>query len=168
MLPSVVILCGGRGTRLQERTQSIPKPLVEIGGRPILWHIMKGFAQHGFTDFILCLGYKSWVIKRYFLDYHEVGQDVTISLQDGRVVPLHDTLEPWKVHLVDTGEATLTGGRLRQLQPLIGTSTFMLTYGDGVGNIPLDELLAFHRSRGALAYTGDQIGERQGLALLTR
>jgi glucose-1-phosphate cytidylyltransferase len=146
----VVILCGGFGTRLSEQTEVRPKPLVEIGGRPILWHIMKHYARYGFTEFVLALGYKGDLIKRYFLDYHAVGRDLTISLQSGQVVPINDNAEPWKVHLVDTGEATLTGGRLRQLQPLIGNGTFMLTYGDGVGNVCLDKLLAFHRSRGGL------------------
>jgi glucose-1-phosphate cytidylyltransferase len=146
----VVILCGGAGTRLTEQTEVRPKPLVEIGGRPILWHIMKHYSRYGFTEFVLALGYKGDQIKRYFLDYHAIGRDMTISLQDGRVVPLSNGAEPWNVHLVDTGEATLTGGRLRQLRSLIGGSTFMLTYGDGVGNIALDQLLAFHRSRGGL------------------
>jgi glucose-1-phosphate cytidylyltransferase len=146
----VVILCGGSGARLAEQTEVRPKPLVEIGGRPILWHIMKHYSRYGFNEFVLALGHKGDQIKRYFLDYHAVGQDMTISLQDGLVQPLHNTVEPWKVHVVDTGESTLTGGRLRQLQPLIGKGTFMLTYGDGVGNVRLDELLAFHRSRGAL------------------
>jgi len=124
--------------------------MVEVGGRPILWHIMKHYSRYGFTEFVLALGYKGDQIKRYFLDYHAIGRDMTISLQDGRVVPLSNGAEPWNVHLVDTGEATLTGGRLRQLRSLIGGSTFMLTYGDGVGNIALDKLLAFHRSRGGL------------------
>ena len=146
----VVILCGGAGTRLAEQTEVRPKPLVEIGGRPILWHIMKHYSRYGFNEFVLALGHKGNQIKRYFMDYHAVGQDMTVSLHDGHVVPLNNHTEPWKVHLVDTGEATLTGGRLRQLQPLIGDGTFMLTYGDGVGNVRLDELLAFHRSRGAL------------------
>jgi glucose-1-phosphate cytidylyltransferase len=146
----VVILCGGSGTRLAEQTEVRPKPLVEIGGRPILWHIMKHYSRYGFKEFVLALGHKGQQIKRYFLDYHAVGQDMTISLDDGHVVALNNHLEPWTVHLVDTGEATLTGGRLRQLTSLIGNGTFMLTYGDGVGNVRLDELLAFHRSRGAL------------------
>jgi glucose-1-phosphate cytidylyltransferase len=146
----VVILCGGSGTRLTEQTEVRPKPLVEIGGRPILWHIMKHYSRYGFNEFVLALGYKGDQIKRYFLDYHAVGQDMTISLQDGCVVPLNNSNEPWTVHLVDTGAATLTGGRLRQLQPVIGNRTFMLTYGDGVGDVPLDQLLTFHRSRGAL------------------
>jgi glucose-1-phosphate cytidylyltransferase len=146
----VVILCGGSGTRLTEQTEVRPKPLVEIGGRPILWHIMKHYSRYGFNEFVLALGYKGDQIKRYFLDYHAVGQDMTISLQDGGVVPLNNSSEPWRVHLVDTGAATLTGGRLRQLQPVIGDGPFMLTYGDGVANVPIDDLLAFHRSRGAL------------------
>jgi glucose-1-phosphate cytidylyltransferase len=147
----VVILCGGAGTRLSEQTENRPKPLVEIGGRPILWHIMKHYSRYGFNEFVLALGHKGDQIKRYFLDYHAVGQDMTISLQDGVVAPLNNRVEPWKVHLVDTGEATLTGGRLRQLHALVGGGTFMLTYGDGVGNVPIDRLLAFHRSRAALA-----------------
>jgi glucose-1-phosphate cytidylyltransferase len=147
----VVILCGGSGTRLAEQTEIRPKPLVEIGGRPILWHIMKHYSRYGFDEFILALGYKGEQIKRYFLDYHAVGQDMTVSLESGRVVPLSHKREPWTVHLVDTGEGTLTGGRLRQVQPLIGAGTFMLTYGDGVGNVHLDALLEFHRSRGGLA-----------------
>ncbi len=146
----VVILCGGMGTRLAEESEVRPKPLVEIGGRPIVWHIMKHYSQYGFNEFVLALGYKGDQIKRYFLDYHAVGRDMTISLQDGRVAPLNNKVEPWTVHLVDTGSATLTGGRLRQLEPLIGGGTFMLTYGDGVSNVRLDELLAFHRSRAAL------------------
>ena len=116
-----MILCGGAGTRLAEQTEVRPKPLVEIGGRPILWHIMKHYSRYGFNEFVLALGYKGDQIKRYFLDYHAVGQDMTISLQDGqRRAAEQQRPEPWKVHLVDTGEATLTGGRLRQLQPLIG------------------------------------------------
>jgi glucose-1-phosphate cytidylyltransferase len=146
----VVILCGGMGTRLTEETEVRPKPLVEIGGRPILWHIMKHYSRYGFNEFVLALGYKGDQIKRYFLDYRAVGRDMTIALQDGRVAALNDKVEPWTVHLVDTGSATLTGGRLRQLESLIGGGPFMLTYGDGVSNVRLDELLAFHRSRAAL------------------
>ncbi len=147
----VVILCGGQGTRLAEQTEVRPKPLVEIGGRPILWHIMKHYSRYGFNEFVLALGYKGDQIKRYFRDYHALGRDMTISLQSGQVRPLNDNnMEPWTVHLVDTGEATLTGGRLAQLRPLIGDRTFMLTYGDGVGNVCLDTLLAFHRAQGGL------------------
>jgi glucose-1-phosphate cytidylyltransferase len=147
----VVILCGGLGTRLAEQTEVRPKPLVEVGGRPILWHIMKHYSHYGFNEFVLALGYKGDQIKRYFLDYHALSRDMTISVRDGQIQPLTDNnMEPWLVHLVDTGEATLTGGRLKQLEPLIGNRTFMLTYGDGVGNVCLDQLLAFHRSQGGL------------------
>jgi glucose-1-phosphate cytidylyltransferase len=168
----VVILCGGAGTRLSEQTEIRPKPLVEIGGRPILWHIMKHYSRYGFNEFVLALGYKGDQIKRYFLGYHAVWQDITVNLGDGSVSSLNKNQEPWTVHLVDTGESTLTGGRLRQLEPLIGGGTFMLTYGDGVSNVPVDQLLAFHRSRrelvtltavrpparfGALEFDGDRI-----------
>jgi glucose-1-phosphate cytidylyltransferase len=144
-----VILCGGAGTRLAEQTEIRPKPLVEIGGRPILWHIMKHYAQYGFTEFVLALGYKGDQIKRYFLEYHAMGQDMTVSLGNGEIVPLTNNREPWTVHLVDTGEGTMTGGRLRQLSRVLD-GTFMLTYGDGVSNVPVDRLLAFHRSHGGL------------------
>ena len=170
----VVILCGGAGTRLAEQTEVRPKPLVEIGGRPILWHIMKHYSSYGFNEFVLALGYKGDQIKRYFLEYHAIGRDMTVSLADGRIAPLASSnhKEPWTVHLVDTGESTMTGGRLRQLRPLLGRGTFMLTYGDGVGNVPLDRLLEFHRARrglvtltavrpparfGALEFDGDRI-----------
>ena len=147
----VVILCGGLGTRLAEQTEVRPKPMVDIGGRPILWHIMKHYSRYGFNEFALALGYKGDQIKRYFLEYHALGGDMTISLKNGDVRALnHNVTEPWQVHLLNTGEATATGGRLKQLQPFIGNRTFMLTYGDGVGNIRLDELLAFHRGHGGL------------------
>jgi glucose-1-phosphate cytidylyltransferase len=148
--PPVVILCGGAGTRLVEQTETRPKPLVEIGGRPIVWHIMKHYAAYGFTEFVLALGYKGDQIKHFFLDYRSVGNDLTISLHDGRVTTRNSAVEPWTVHLIDTGETTPTGGRLTQLAPAIGDRTFMLTYGDGVSDVPLDRLLAFHHSRGAL------------------
>ena len=122
----VVILCGGAGTRLAEQTEIRPKPLVEVGGRPILWHIMKHYSRYGFNEFVLALGYKGDHFKRYFLDYHAIGQDMTVSVQDGKVVPLNNKIDPWTVHLVDTGESTLTGGRLRQLHSLIGGGTFQL------------------------------------------
>jgi glucose-1-phosphate cytidylyltransferase len=168
----VVILCGGTGSRLAEQTEVRPKPLVEIGGRPILWHIMKHYSRYGFHEFVLALGYKGEQIKRYFLDYQRLGRDLTVTLDDGLVVPIGNGVEPWRVHLVDTGQATLTGGRLRQVAPIIGERTFMLTYGDGVGSVPLDDLVAFHRSRrglvtltavrpparfGALEFDGDRI-----------
>lgn len=147
----VVILCGGMGTRLAEYTDVRPKPMVEIGGRPILWHIMKHFGRYGFTEFALALGYKGEQIKRYFLDFYALGQDFTVSLADGQVRILnHAQAEPWRVHLVDTGPQTLTGGRIKQLAALVGGGTFMMTYGDGIGDIDLGELLAFHRGHGGL------------------
>jgi glucose-1-phosphate cytidylyltransferase len=147
----VVILCGGMGTRLAEQTEVRPKPMVEIGGRPILWHIMKHYARYGFNEFVLALGYKGEQIKRYFLEYHALGRDMVVSLKDGQVRALNQSgAEPWQVHLVDTGQTTLTGGRLKQLEPIIGKGAFMLTYGDGVGDINLDALLAFHQSHGGL------------------
>ena len=147
----VVILCGGRGTRLMEQTEVRPKPLVEVGGRPLLWHIMKHYWRYGCGEFVLALGYKGREIKRSFLDYRALGSNLTISLQDGQV-EAHDEnyVEPWRIHLIDTGQETLTGGRLRQLVPYIGDGPFMLTYGDGLSDVPLDKLLAFHRANGGL------------------
>jgi glucose-1-phosphate cytidylyltransferase len=147
----VVILCGGMGTRLAEQTETRPKPMVEIGGRPMLWHIMKHYGRYRFAEFWLALGYKGEQIKRYFLDFYALGQDFTVSLADGQVRALnHAQAEPWRVHLVDTGQQTLTGGRLKQLASLVGGATFMMTYGDGVSDVDLDQLLAFHRSHGGL------------------
>lgn len=143
----VVILCGGMGTRLSEETETRPKPLVEIGGRPILWHIMKHYSHHGFNEFILALGYKGQQIKHYFLDFYALGRDFTVSLGNGEVQVLnHRDVEPWKVHLVDTGLKTQTGGRLRQLREVVGDRTFMMTYGDGVSDVSLSGLLSYHRS----------------------
>ena len=147
----VVILCGGKGTRLAEQTETRPKPLVEVGGRPLLWHIMKHYWSYGFGEFVLALGYKGRDIKRSFLDYSALASDLTISLQGGQVSTHDDNqLDPWTIHLIDTGQETLTGGRLKQLAQHIGNRTFMLTYGDGVSNVPLDQVLAFHRSHGKL------------------
>jgi glucose-1-phosphate cytidylyltransferase len=169
----VVILCGGMGTRLSEYTEVRPKPLVEIGGKPILWHIMKHYSRYGFREFILALGYKGDQIKRYFLDFYALGQDFTVSLKDGRVRTINrNEPEQWVVHLVDTGLATSTGGRLKRLENLIGKGTFMMTYGDGVSNVDIKKLLKYHRSQnglvtltavraparfGALEFEGDQI-----------
>ncbi|MFC1952551.1 glucose-1-phosphate cytidylyltransferase [Chloroflexota bacterium] len=148
----VVILCGGMGTRLAEMTEIQPKPLVEIGGQPILWHIMKHYAHYGFTEFVLALGYKGEQIKRYFTEYHTFNRDITVSLKDGQIHPLGSYEgEPWQVHLVDTGQSTLTGERLKRLQHLIGNRTFMMTYGDGVSDVNLDKLLEFHRHQKSLA-----------------
>jgi glucose-1-phosphate cytidylyltransferase len=140
------------GTRLAEHTEARPKPMVEVGGRPILWYLMKHYAHFGFGDFVLALGYKGDVIKRYFLDYHGLSRSMTVSLRDGKVTPLGDAIvEDWKVHLVDTGLETMTGGRVKRLESLLGNGTFMLTYGDGLSDVDLEKLLAFHRAHGKIA-----------------
>lgn len=147
----VVILAGGLGTRLQEETTVKPKPMVEIGGKPMLWHIMNVYAAQGFNEFIVALGYRSEVIKSYFLNFHAYRKDLTIDLYDGRI-NIHDgESENWRVHLVDTGAETQTGGRIKRLAKWIGNETFMMTYGDGVGNIDVTKLLALHRDSGKLA-----------------
>lgn len=147
----VVILCGGMGTRLAEITEVRPKPLVEIGGQPILWHIMKHYARYGFKEFILALGYKGEQIKRYFLEYHFLKRDFTASLKDGQFRSLSkNEVDQWQVHLVDTGEGTATGGRLKRLEQMIGKGPFLMTYGDGVSDVNLVKLLDFHRSNKSL------------------
>lgn len=148
----VVILCGGLGTRLSEETQVKPKPMVEIGGRPILWHIMKIYARYGHGDFMLALGYKGEVIKDYFLNYHAHQSDLTVSLKTGDVEYGAPTAEDWRVGLVNTGATSMTGGRLLRLQSrLQDQGTFMLTYGDGVSDVDIEAVLAFHRKHGKLA-----------------
>jgi glucose-1-phosphate cytidylyltransferase len=149
--PKVVILAGGRGTRLAEETESKPKPMVEVGDRPILWHIMKIYASQGFTDFCIALGYKGHLIKRYFLDEVHLTGDLTIETGKGHVISRRDAEESWTIHLQDTGMETSTGGRLKRLAPLLGEGTFLLTYGDGVADVPVDEVLAFHKKHGRLA-----------------
>ncbi len=146
----VVILAGGMGTRLAEETVTRPKPLVEIGGRPIIWHIMKHYAHYGFKEFVIALGYKGEMIKRYFHDYFCMNGSLSISLANGEV-EVHDAIkEDWLVHLVDTGLLTNTGGRIARLRPWLKSEPFMLTYGDGVCNVNLDELVRFHRAAGKL------------------
>ena len=148
----VVVLCGGLGTRLSEETQVRPKPMVEVGGRPILWHIMKIYERHGFNDFVLALGYKSEVVKDYFLHYHARTSNLTVHLASGQVDYSDATAENFRVSCVDTGALTQTGGRLRRLKSFLSpTDTFMLTYGDGVSDVDLTAVLAFHRSHGKLA-----------------
>lgn len=147
----VVILCGGLGTRLSEETALRPKPMVEIGGRPILWHIMKGFAAQGFNEFVLALGYKGGVIKDYFLDYRHHACSLTIDLRSGRTT-LHDgECEDWTVHMLDTGVSSMTGGRVRRAAAFIGNEPFVLTYGDGVTDADFNSLVRFHRCHGRLA-----------------
>lgn len=148
----IAILCGGMGTRLSEETQLKPKPMVEVDGRPILWHIMKIYEHFGFSDFVLALGHKSEVIKEYFLNYHALQSDVTIKLKSGAIAYSNPTAEDWQVALVDTGAKTMTGGRLLRLKAALEPhGTFMLTYGDGVSNVDLSALLAFHRAHGRIA-----------------
>jgi glucose-1-phosphate cytidylyltransferase len=153
----VAILAGGLGSRLSEETEIKPKPMVEIGGRPILWHIMKHYGTYGFHDFTIALGYKGEVIKRYMVEYASLHSDLTIGLRDGTVTRNGhgngngNIPDDWTVNLIDTGQDTATGGRIKRLQRCIGDETFMLTWGDGVSDIDLDRLLAFHRSHGKLA-----------------
>ena len=148
----VVILCGGLGTRLAEETTVKPKPMVEIGSKPILWHIMKIYEKHGFNDFVLALGYKGEYIKDYFLHYHDRQSDLTIHLKNGQIDYSNPGSEDWKVSLIDTGEKTLTGGRLLRLKKhLINEGTFMLTYGDGLSDVDVTELVKFHKSHGKIA-----------------
>lgn len=147
----VVILAGGFGTRLSEETQARPKPMVEIGGRPILWHIMKHYAHYGFNEFVIALGYKGEVIKRFFLDYYVLDRSVTVNLGTGDVQIHHKHAEDWVIHLVDTGLNTMTGGRLLRLRDWLQDDRFMVTYGDGVSDVDLPDLLKFHESSGCLA-----------------
>jgi len=146
----VVLLAGGLGTRLSEETTVKPKPMVEIGGMPILWHIMKIYSHYGFNDFIVCLGYKGYLIKEYFTNYFLHKSDVTIDLAKN-TVQMHDSkAEPWKITLVDTGVDTMTGGRIKRIQHHVGNEPFMLTYGDGVGSIDIAALVAAHKANGKL------------------
>jgi glucose-1-phosphate cytidylyltransferase len=140
----VVILAGGMGTRLSEETVTRPKPMVEIGSKPILWHIMKMFSHFGFNDFIICLGYKGYMIKEYFANYNLHMSDVTIDIKNNTMETHHNFSEPWKISLIDTGDTTMTGGRVKRIQPYIGDETFMLTYGDGVSDVNIPELVKFH------------------------
>nr|WP_158291972.1 glucose-1-phosphate cytidylyltransferase [Paracraurococcus ruber] len=147
-----VILAGGRGTRLSEETALRPKPMVEIGGWPILWHVMKIYAAHGVTDFVVCLGYKGWMIKEYFLNYRLHASDLSIDLAAGKVEVLRPSAEPWRIALVDTGEATETGGRLRRIAPyVVDEPEFCMTYGDGVADVDVGAQLRFHRAHGRQA-----------------
>jgi glucose-1-phosphate cytidylyltransferase len=147
----VVILAGGLGTRLSEETEVRPKPMVEVGGRPILWHIMKLYGHYGFREFYVALGYKGEIIKHYFLNYARLNTSFTVHLGSGDVMRQQPCEEDWTVHLMDTGLHTITGGRVKRLAPQIGQETFMMTYGDGVCNVDLRRLLAFHRRHGKLA-----------------
>jgi len=148
----VVILCGGQGTRIRDLSEDLPKPMIPIGDRPIVWHIMKGYAQHGFTDFVLCLGYKSWSIKRYFLVYFLAHSNFSVDLSSPKQFEIHGTLkeENWRVTLVETGLDAMTGCRIKRIEEYIQDDTFMLTYGDGVADINIRDLVAFHQSHGKI------------------
>lgn len=160
----VVILAGGFGTRISEESHLKPKPMIEIGEQPILWHIMKYYSQYGFNDFVICLGYKQYVVKEYFADYFLHTSDVTFDLAKNEMQVHNNYSEPWRVTLVDTGLHTMTGGRIKRIRDYIGDETFMLTYGDGVSNVDLDALTKFHKKHGKIAtLTGVNIGQRFGV-----
>ena len=147
-----VILAGGLGTRISEESQYKPKPMIEIGGRPILWHIMKEYSHYGVRDFVICAGYKQQMIKEWFNNYFLYTSDVTFDYCNGKQVVLHEQQsEPWRVTVVDTGLSTMTGGRIRRIQKYIGNETFLMTYGDGVCDVDIRKLIAFHRSHGKIA-----------------
>lgn len=146
-----VILAGGQGTRISEETAVRPKPMVEIGGRPILWHIMKTYSAHGLNDFIICCGYKGYMVKEYFANYYLHMCDVTFDMVHNRMEVHQNNAEPWRVTLVDTGEETMTGGRLKRVARYLDGEDFCFTYGDGLGNVDVSALLQFHRRQGTLA-----------------
>lgn len=146
-----VLLAGGLGSRLSEETVTKPKPMVEIGGYPILWHIMRMYAEHGFKEFVVALGYKGYMIKDYFLSYFYRSCDISIALNGGSVNVHGGTTHDWTIHLIDTGQQTQTGGRLKRLAQWLGKETFLMTYGDGVSNVNIKDVLAFHRKHGKLA-----------------
>ena len=163
----VVILAGGFGTRFSEESYLKPKPMVEIGEQPILWHIMKYYSQFGYNDFVICLGYKQYVVKEYFADYFLHTSDVTFDLANNSMEVHRKHAEPWKVTLVDTGLNTMTGGRIKRIQEYIGNEPFLLTYGDGVSNVDLKALVEFHKKHGRIAtITGVNIGQRFGVMVV--
>src|SRR5687767_7524271 len=147
----VVILAGGLGTRLAEETHARPKPMIEVGGLPLLLHIMKIYSHHGFNDFVICLGYMGYFVKEYFSNYALHRSDVTYDFATGEINYFNSVAEPWRVSLIDTGLHTMTGGRLRRVREFVGNETFMLTYGDGVADVNIKDLVAFHRRHGRAA-----------------
>ncbi len=165
----VVILAGGFGTRISEESYLKPKPMLEIGGKPILWHIMKGYSFCGFNEFIICCGYKQHMIKEWFANYYLYNSDVTFDFtKENRMVIHNNISEPWKVTIIDTGLETMTGGRVKRIQKYIGNETFMLTYGDGVCNMDIRELVKFHKSHGKTAtVTAAKIRQRFGIMDIT-
>ncbi len=164
------MLAGGLGTRISEESHLRPKPMIEIGGKPILWHIMKEFSYFGFNEFIICAGYKQHMIKEWFSDYYLHNSDVTFDFTDANRMTIHtNSAEPWKVTIVDTGLNTMTGGRVKRIQRYIGNEPFFLTYGDGVADIDIRELLKFHQSHGKIAtLTAVHIGQRFGILDIDR
>jgi len=159
----VVVFAGGLGTRLMEETEARPKPMVEIGGKPILWHILKIYENHGFNDFIICLGYKAQMIKEYFLNYYLYNSDITVELEKNKIDVHFSNTESFKVTLVDTGLYTNTAGRLQRIKKYIGNEPFMLTYGDGLSNVNITDLITFHHSHGKLVtLTSVQVPGRFG------
>ncbi|MDR3259595.1 MAG: glucose-1-phosphate cytidylyltransferase [Fusobacteriaceae bacterium] len=160
-----VLLAGGLGTRISEESYLKPKPMIEIGGYPILWHIMKIYSHYGFNDFIICCGYKQHIIKEWFADYYLHTSDVTFDFTDNNKMIVHNNIsEPWKVTLVDTGLNTMTGGRIKRISKYIGNETFMLTYGDGVSDINIEELVKYHKSHRKMAtMTTVNVGQRFGI-----
>lgn len=161
----VVLLAGGFGTRISEESHLKPKPMLEIGGKPILWHIMKEYSHYGYNDFIICCGYKQHVIKEWFADYYLYNSDVTFDFGNQNKMTIHNNVaEPWKVTLVDTGLNTMTGGRVKRIQKYVGNETFMLTYGDGVCDINIKDLVRFHKEHGKIAtLTAASVGQRFGV-----
>ena len=161
----VVILAGGFGTRISEESHLKPKPMLEIGGKPILWHIMKEYSHYGYNDFIICAGYKQHVIKEWFANYYLHNSDITFDFSQGGKMEIHKTFsESWKVTIVDTGLNTMTGGRIKRIQPYIGNETFLMTYGDGVSDININELVKYHRANSGVAtITAAKIDQRFGV-----
>lgn len=158
----VVLLAGGAGTRLSEETEYRPKPMVEIGGMPILWHIMKEYSFYGHNEFIVCAGYKQEMIKKWFADYFLYASDITVDFKEGNKVQIHDQMtEPWKVTIVNTGAETMTGGRLKRVQKYVGDETFLMTYGDGVCDVDIEQLVEFHREHGKIATLTSVIREQE-------
>lgn len=164
-----VILAGGYGTRISEETTLRPKPMIEVGGKPILWHILKIYSSHGVNDFIICCGYKGYLIKEYFANYGLHSSDVTFDMRKNAMTVHQNSAEPWSVTLVDTGEETATGGRLKRVRQYIGDEDFCFTYGDGVSNVNVTDLIAFHRKHGAAAtITATQPPGRFGVLTIDR
>lgn len=166
----VVILAGGFGTRISEESHLKPKPMLEIGGKPILWHIMKEYSHYGCYEFIICCGYKQHVVKQWFDDYYLYNSDVTFDFSSGKRITVHDNVsEPWKVTVVDTGLNTMTGGRVKRIQKYVGDETFLLTYGDGVSDINISDLIRFHQKHGKMAtLTAVNVEQRFGVLDITK